>query len=130
MSSRFYLLGDLQILVGERVLPVRSYRGQNLLAFLLLRPQWTRREQVIGALYPDAPATQSRRTLSDTLYQLRQALPGVAIDADREHVWLDPATRWLDVEAFHQALTADTPDAWVAGIDLYRGDLLPGNYED
>jgi DNA-binding SARP family transcriptional activator len=72
---------------------------------LLLRPQATRREQVIGALWPDVPPPQARHHLSDCLYQLRRALPEAAIFADREHVRFDPAARWLDAAAHAEALT-------------------------
>lgn len=130
MLLQFYLLGELRISAGEQVVPALPYHAQNLLAWLLLRPQATRREQMITALYPDFAPTQARRYLSDALYQLRRMLPSAAIFGDREHAWFDPAARWLDVERFRQALAANAPDAWAEGLALYRGDLLPGNYED
>ena len=75
MPPQFYLLGDLRIIDGEQVLPTQPYRVQNLLAYLLLRPQAARREQLIDALYPAASPAQGRRYLSGTLYQLP---PGAA----------------------------------------------------
>ena len=130
MATHFFLLGDLRIVHNERIVASPSYRVQNLLAFLLLRPRISRREQIAEALYPELAGVQGRRSLSDVLYQLRKRLPAGTISSDRACVQLPEAARWLDVDIFRKALASDSPETWEAGLSLYRGDLLPGNYED
>ena len=50
MAIHFFLLGDLRIVRGESVVTPQPYRVQNLLAFLLLRPRLSQREQIAEAL--------------------------------------------------------------------------------
>jgi len=130
MGLYFYLFGDLRIIHDERVLPPLPYRVQNLLAFLLLRPRVSQRELIVDALYPASSPAQGRRNLSDVLYRLRQALPAAIISSDRSCIRLDATVCWLDVRDFRQAVLSQSPDQWERGLELYRGDLLPGNYED
>ena len=130
MAIHFSLLGNLQIVYGEHKTSLQPYRLQNLLAFLLLRPRLSRREQIADALYPMVPAARGRRNLSDALYLLRKALPAGVIAADRERIQLPATARWLDVEAFRETTRSQIPAQWEAGLLLYRGYLLPGNYED
>jgi len=130
MAIHFFLLGDLRIVRDESVVTPQPYRVQNLLAFLLLRPRLSRREQIAEALYPAISSAQARRYLSDALYLLRKTLPEGMISSDRACIRLPVAARWLDVDVFREALASHSPEAWEAGLRLYRGDLLPGNYED
>lgn len=130
MDLHFSLLGNLQIVYGGHTTPLQPYRVQNLLAFLLLRPRLSGREQIADTLYPAISGAQGRRHLSDALYLLRKALPAKVIFADRERIYLPVAVRWLDVEAFREAMRSQIPEQWARGLLLYHGDLLSGNYED
>ena len=130
MELQFYLFHELQIIHQGNALPALPYRVQNLLALLLLRPQLRRREQIVALLFPDASLSQGRKQLSDLLYQLRKALPDTQIIVDREHVYLDVATRWLDVDIFRASLKATQIERWAEAVSLYRGDLLMSSYED
>lgn len=130
MYLHFYLFGNLQVAYGERPTPPLSYRVQNLLALLLLRPRLRRREQIVAVLFPEASLRQGRKQLSDLLYQLRKAVPAAPIFADRERITLDATQRWLDVDAFRACLQSSHSQRWAEGVRLYRGDLLPGSYED
>ena len=130
MKPQFRLFHELQIVHDGRVGPVLSYRVQNLLALLLLRPLLRRREQIVAVLFPEVSFRQGRKQLSDLLYQLRKALPDVQIFADREHVTLDTEQRWLDVDVFRACLKSSRSERWAEGVRLYRGDLLLSSYED
>ena len=130
MELQFYLFSELRIVHKGTTLPPLPYRVQNLLALLLLRPRLWRREQIIAVLFPSASPSQGRRHLSDLLYQLRKALPEAQITVDRDHISLDVATRWLDVDVFRACLQATQTERWEEGVSLYRGDLLMSNYAD
>ena len=130
MELQFYLFHELQIVHQEDTLPALPYRVQNLLALMLLRPQSRRREQIVDVLFPNASLSQGRKQLSDLIYQLRKALPEAQIVVDREHAFIDMATRRLDVDVFRGCLKAKEIERWMEGVKLYRGDLLISSYED
>ena len=128
------LLGHFGVSVdGQRV---DGLRNPRLLAYLILnRDRTLTREEVAFALWPDSGDAQALTNLRRELHAIRHVLP----DADR-HVVLDHrAIRWrmdtpvsLDVAEFELAVgdAAADPDRLKAGIDRYRGDLLPGLYDE
>ncbi|HEU5099276.1 MAG TPA: BTAD domain-containing putative transcriptional regulator [Roseiflexaceae bacterium] len=120
-------------------------RLQALLAHLLLhRNTPSPRQHLAFLLWPDSTEAQARANLRHLLHHLRQALP----DADRFLYtdaqvlqWRQDAAFTLDVIAFEHALAqADQAErrgdqaalriALIDAIDCYRGDLLPGWYDD
>ena len=130
MKPQFHLFHELQIVIKGRVRPTLPYRLQNLLALLLLRPQLRRREQIVAVLFPETALRQGRKQLSDLLYQLRKAVPEAPILASREQVALEVSQRWLEVDLFRACLDSPRSERWTEAVRLYRGDLLPGSYED
>jgi predicted ATPase/DNA-binding SARP family transcriptional activator/Tfp pilus assembly protein PilF len=130
---------------GTPVTALDSPRLQALLATLLLhRHAPVPRQHLAFLLWPDSTEAQAQSNLRTLLHRLRRALP----DADR---FLDAelhALRWrldapftLDVAEFERAV-AQAEMAKRAGneraarmafeetIELYRGDLLPGCYDE
>jgi len=116
---------------GQRV----GVRNPRLLAYLVLnRDRVLTRDEVAFALWPDSSDAQALTNLRRELHVLRHALP--VVDA---HLALDHRTiRWrtdvpqvLDVAEFENGLDgAADLDRVRAAIDGYRGDLLPGIYDD
>jgi DNA-binding SARP family transcriptional activator len=120
-------------------------RLQAFLAYLALnagRPQT--RQRLAYLFWPDAGESTARNNLRQLLHQLRRAIPAVervvAIDAGSV-TWRDNADGRRDVAEFeaalHRAETAErTADqtaqraALEQAISSYRGDLLPGCYDD
>ncbi|MBN1657289.1 MAG: DUF1670 domain-containing protein [Anaerolineae bacterium] len=129
-AFRFYLLGDVRVVVEDSPRPNPPHRVHSLLAALLLRPQPQRRDRLAGLLFPDVPEQTGRRRLSDLLWLLRRALPDLPLETNAQEVCLPPEARWLDVEAFRQFATQDDLDNWLEALALYRGDLLEGVYDE
>lgn len=122
---------------------IHAMRLQSLLAYLLFHcRQGRRREELAYLFWPDSTEPQARTNLRLALYNLRRALP----DAER---FLDTATQtlqWrpdapftLDVDRFEQALGRAKQEKTRGGtalelleaaVRLYRGDLLPGCYDE
>jgi DNA-binding SARP family transcriptional activator len=140
------LLGDFQLLYnGELITTPNQARIQSLLAYLVLHrdaPQARRRLAFL--CWPDSSEAQARANLRQTLHHLRQALPDadhfLQIDAKTVQ-WLPNAPFLLDVAEFeHQLAQASTAErggdlaatqaALEAAVAHYRGDLLPGCYEE
>jgi len=140
------LLGEFSLSYGGTpVAAVNTARLQSLLAFLLIhRDAPQPRHHLASLFWPDVLEGQARNNLRQMLHQLRHALP----DAD-SFVYADTNTlRWstdipfsLDVAEFELALArAESSSRWgdrneqrralEEAVEQYRGDLLPGCYED
>ena len=150
MSLQIRLLGGLLLESGGRTLPrIPSRPGRSLFAYLVLnRDREIARDQLTGLFWPDMPDSQARRRLSQALWQVQTllseaGLSGSYIQAGANTVRFNPgADYWLDVEEFEAATVAVKEAAAGDGvsppelarlseaIELYRGDLLSGFYED
>jgi predicted ATPase/DNA-binding SARP family transcriptional activator len=148
MDARFRIemLGRLGLRQGSReITRFRTQKTASLLACLALHPSRSHpRDVLIEQFWPDSELTAGRTNLSVALNALRRLLepPGVpagaVLIADRSQVSLNPAAFTTDVEEFENALreaeleteTANRVASWMTTLALYRGDLLPGYYED
>ena len=150
---RIDLLGDLSVSREDR--SIRHFQTQKtkaLLAYLALYIQRQHsREELVDLLWPDAEMDAGRHRLSQALTWLRsqfrdpgssqpdgQSGPYDVLWSDRNTVGLNPAMVRTDIGEFEAALVAadkgDDPlaraEALRSAINLYRGDLLSGQYED
>ena len=150
MSLQIRLLGGLLIESDGRNLPrIPSRPGRSLFAFLVMnRDRQLSRDLLAGMFWPEMPDTQARRRLSQALWQIQTlfteaGMPGSYLIATPNTVRFNPgADYWLDVEVFETAVNPlkDTPGdgssrggdpaALADAVELYRGDLLAGFYED
>jgi DNA-binding SARP family transcriptional activator len=133
------LLGQFGIRrAGQPVrLPMRA--AQSLLAYLLLNPGLPlRREKLAGLFWPNLPEAAARGNLRHALWRVRQALapcPATGRDyilGDELTLTLDPAAElWLDTRLLAAPLD-ETPalDTLLRAVEVYRGEFLPGFYDD
>ncbi len=152
------MLGWLRAEQSGRVITrFRTYKTGALLAYLAYHPRPHPREHLIGMLWPDDTSDAGRNSLSKALSSLRNQLepPGVptgtVLRADRATIELNRSACTTDVAEFEAALRAaaradrgsekgssTVAAAAAAGavplladaVQLYRGELLPGFYED
>lgn len=143
---RIELFGGLRATQGDQTLTrFRTHKEALLLAYLAFYSGRTHaREFLMEMLWPDADLDAGRNRLRMTLATLRRQLepPGVPANslliADRVHVSLHPDAFTTDVQDFEAALKAashavsetERVVSLQQAIDLYRGELLPGYYED
>jgi predicted ATPase len=129
------LLGGFALSDGQshaQRLPSRA--TQLILARLALAPQRDHpREELIDLLWPEAEREVGRNRLRQALSELRSVLQPAGerasplLLADRHVVRLAPGALASDVQALRQALAeADM----AAAAQLYRGELLPGHFDD
>jgi DNA-binding SARP family transcriptional activator len=136
------LLGDFRLRYGQTVITsLDSPRLQSLLTFLVLhRDAPQSRQQVAYLLWPDSSERQARANLRGLLLRLRRALPAAHtfIQADTHQVQWQPGVPFrLDVVDFERYLAeaaeapgpASTP-ALQQAVTIYKGDILPGCYDD
>ena len=123
---------------------------QELLCYLLLyRNRPHAREALAGLLWGDSPAVQAKKQLRQTLWQLQSALGRLgdellstflAVESDWICLNLTPAIT-LDIDQFEHVATLakgipghefDCQQYAVVAnaVQLYRGDLLEGQYQD
>lgn len=140
------LFGGLRAQRGDQVITrFKTQKIASLFAYLAFYTQRTHsREILIELLWPESDVATLRNSLSVALSSLRNQFepPGVpqgaVIRADRFSVGLNPVTVSTDVAQFEQALKAAAQAAnhterhqlLSGALDLYRGALLPGFYED
>src|SRR5436305_11083078 len=140
------LLGDFNLLYNDQqVTSLNTTRLRSLLAYLVLHRDVPQQRQHLAFLFwPDATEAQARNNLRPLLHQLRQVVPAVEqfLSADTHTLHWHPVTPFhLDVAAFEQTLTlADATTqrndqhelqaALEQADTLYRGELLPGCYEE
>jgi len=131
-----HLLGDFRLIYGDApVTTVNTSRLQALLAYLVLHrhaPQSRRRLAFL--LWSNSTEAQAHTNLRTLVHRLRHALPAADhfLHADtRTLQWLSNAPFTLDVADFESAISLANPSvALRKAVDLYRGDLLPGCYDD
>ena len=131
-----YLLGGFRLLYdGAPATTLNTSRLQSLLAYLILHghaPQ--SRHSLAFLLWPNSTEAQAHTNLRTLVHRLRQALPEADrfLHADTQTLqWLSNAPFTLDVADFENAISfANSSTALRQAVDLYRGDLLPGCYDD
>ncbi|MBB6052953.1 ATP-binding protein [Armatimonas rosea] len=132
---RFEFLGDFRATRDRTTITrLESRRALALLAALALSPQRRQtREELIERIWPDAPLEAGRNRLKQALASLRRQLeppplpPGSVFEADRFSLGLRAGAVTTDVAELEQALRRqDFPRVQA----LWRGELLPGLYED
>lgn len=120
-----HLLGAFQVLDGEGTavdLPVG--KPAAVLAYLLLEPHATSREELARMFWPGATRERGLQSVRQALWTLRRAL-GDALFTEPEGLKIDRATVSCDVLALREALADD--DVGTAGT-LWRGPLLERFY--
>ena len=140
------LLGDFSLLYNDQqVTSLNTTRLQSLLTFLVLHRDAPQQRQHLAFLFwPDTTEAQARNNLRQLLHQLRQVFPAIEhfLSADTHILQWHPVTPFrLDVAEFEQALALadearrrNDQRALQAALEqadsLYRGELLPGCYDE
>jgi DNA-binding SARP family transcriptional activator len=140
-NLRVQLLGGMSLSWDGRSLgPLESSRSGSLLAYLLLNPSLQLRPHLAFVLWPDSTEEQALTNLRHQLHFLRRALPDPDrfLEVTRRTLrWREDAPYWLDVAVLEAAWASlgagHGPETLLAlgeAVDLYRGDLLEGSYDE
>jgi DNA-binding SARP family transcriptional activator len=128
VNGRLCLFGPMRVEAGGQTITVPRGDAQRVLAYLALHPSVAHRREVLTeTLWPDA-AGGPRRSLSDTLYRLRQRLGDgwVVVDTDTVALRADVS---IDVREFdRRAASRDAHDLDMA-LAMYD-ELTPAIYDD
>ncbi len=130
------MLGEFRLVYrGTTAISLTGSRLQSLLAYLMLHPGASHPRAHLAALFwPECPDAQARANLRQLVFELRRRLPEPDrfLDVDQAAVrWRENAPYTLDAAEFEHAVReVSSPAALERAASLYRGDLLPGLYED
>lgn len=147
VALRVCMLGGFRVSVGSRTIGEDGWRlrkAASLVKMLALAEgHRLHREQATDRLWRDLDGKAQANNLRHALHLARKTLePAAPATASRylrlqgEQIALCPGgALWVDVEAFEEAATAarrsKEPAAYRTALDLYAGDLLPGDlYEE
>ncbi|GAB4504399.1 MAG: AAA family ATPase [Anaerolineales bacterium] len=104
------------------------------MAYLILhryRPHL--RDELAALFWGDRDDVHARHSLATALWRIRRLIGEDYLLADSSAVQFNPASPiWLDVTEFEKLANRPqgTPEDLAAAIELYRGDLLEGFYDD
>ena len=142
-TVRVWLLGGFRVRVGSQLIEGdrwRQRKAASLVKLLALAPgHRLHRERVMDLLWPDLDATVAANNLRQALHVARRipashtsATASRYLERRGEQLALCPGGQLcVDVEAFEETATAARhardPGAYRAALDLYAGDLLPGD---
>ncbi|MBL8345968.1 MAG: AAA family ATPase [Rubrivivax sp.] len=126
---------DVEGAQGERHHRFPSRAIAALLARLALAPERAHaREELVELLWPGVELSVGRNRLRQALSTLKSllepagdAVAAPVLVADRVHVRVAPGALACDAREFEAALRERR---WAAARELYRGELMPGHYDD
>ncbi len=130
------LLGSFEITYRKEVVAIPSRPAQSLFAYLILSAGTShRREKLAGLLWPDSLEETARDNLRHALWRIRKAFPS---NLKTEYLFADnlaitfngSAEYWLDVTALEEADENASADELMKILLSYRGELLPGFYDE
>ena len=135
MIWRVQLLGRLTVTRGSQVITrFESSRVAALLAHLVLFSNHpASREELIELLWPEEEPDRGRHRLRQAIYSLRRQLeppgipPNTVLNADRLTASLNPHTFSCDAVDFDRLVREKR---FREAKAEYRGDLLPGFYDE
>lgn len=138
MLLKIYLLGQFKILADQRTIALPSRPAQSLLAYLVLNAGLTfRREKLASLLWPESSETNARSYLRQALWRIRRILEDVGLDwkvylqvSDIEIGFADQCECWVDARRLLDQVRMPTLEQMLEVAQLYRGELLPGFYEE
>lgn len=138
MSLQIYLLGQFKLCAHDKPIELPSRPAQSLLAYLALNAGIAqRREKLAGLLWPEATESNARAYLRQGLWRIRKCLETGGLDpkdyltiSDIQVIFDERSDYWLDARQLREAAPAEQIESLTEGLRLYRGELLPGFYEE
>jgi len=150
IKFRANVLGGFQLYAGDRHIDgFPTKKATHLLAYLMLHADRSHSRELLAEVIGGAEfINDPRKGIRQELWVIRKTLKGGGIDPDRfieshgeDVAFFRNSGFQLDVDCFHDAvasvkqptaqnLTPDEVAELESALELYRGDLLPGIYDD
>ncbi len=130
------LFGKFEVKHNGKPVAIPSRTAQSLFAYLILTAGTShRREKLAGLLWPDSLEETARDNLRHALWRIRKALPS---GPSTEYLFTDDlsiafnafAEYRLDAAELEKAGEGASADELIAVLSEYKGELLPGFYDE
>jgi WD40 repeat protein/DNA-binding SARP family transcriptional activator len=124
-----FLFGTPRLFVDDKPYDYRLKKGKALLAVLAVEEGAKSRDSLATMLWPDFDHVRARTNLRRTLSRLNQTPFSGWIEADSEHIALNPGEDgFIDVREFSRLILGDSIETLRSAIDLYLDDFLSDFY--
>ena len=138
MTLKIYLLGQFKLQADDQPIELPSRPAQSLLAYLVLNAGvMHRREKLASLLWPEASEANARGYLRQALWRIHKALESGALDwedyltiSEISVAFDERSDYWLDADRLLERVEGQGVDEIKEELRLYRGELLPGFYEE
>jgi len=138
MTLKIYLLGQFNLQADELSIGLPSRPAQSLLAYLAMNAGVAhRREMLASLLWPDSTESNARSYLRQAIWRIRKSLEDNSIQwedylqiSDISVSFNAQSDHWMDVELLLKPAHTWSTEEIEESVRLYRGDLLPGFYEE
>ena len=138
MTLNIHLLGQFKLTTGEQEIDLPSRPAQTLLAYLVLNAGVIhRREKLASMIWPESNEINARSYLRQALWRIRKSLENCSIRyedflgiSDISITFKANSDYFLDAELLLDQDTSKPVEELIELVDLYRGELLPGFYEE
>ena len=138
MTLKIHLLGQFKLEANQENLDLPSRPAQSLLAYLVLNKGVVfRREKLASLFWLDATESNARSYLRQALWRIRKSFEKATLVSDMYlgindiSISFKPeGDYWLDTEEFLLTDEEASLDEFLDRVKLYRGELLPGFYDD
>ena len=138
MSLKIYLLGQFKLQANNLPIELPSRPAQSLLAYLAINSGIIhRREKLAALLWSEASEHNARGYLRQALWRIRKSLEGGGLHwedyletTDLTVVFKEHSDFWLDANYLMKPGKTSTSQESIEAVQLYRGELLPGFYEE
>lgn len=135
-------LGQSLVRVGDRTVSALEWRSagsRELFFFLLSQGGWTRRDEIIEALWPDLDPERGARMFHSNAYRLRRALFADILQHEAGRFRVNPEVEvWFDAAEFERLVSdadrlppgAERAARYRDAIAVYKGPFLEEFYSD
>jgi DNA-binding SARP family transcriptional activator len=121
----FRILGPLEVVDGDRSVPLGGGRQRALLALLLTRPnEVVSTDRLADELWGARPPKRALNTIQYYISQLRKVLGADRIVTRAPGYLIRVRPEELDLTRFERFLERDDPEALRGALDLWRGPAL------
>ena len=132
---RVCVLGSFQLLRDGKAIRLPTRKLESLLAYLALHPEGHPREHLATLFWGNTTDDKARASLRNALASLHKHLGADVLVADLQHAQINPLAKvWVDVREWRAQVaafkSADLPEPGAIDLELYRGDLLEGAYDE
>ncbi len=138
MTLEIFLLGQFKLKANDIPFELPSRPAQSLLAYLAINAgSALRREKLASLLWSKASEENARAYLRQALWRIRKSLENNSLCWENylsiteiSIAFNHQANYWLDTDQLQRSTEGCSTEELVEDVRLYRGEFLPGFYEE